>query len=36
MKRPDGVPVKVENTGVLVLVKDLKDKGPGRSSTLPE
>ena len=28
MKRPDGVPVKVENTGVLVLVKDLKDKGP--------
>ena len=28
MKRPDGMPVKIENTGVLVLVKDLKDKGP--------
>ncbi len=24
----DGMPVKIENTGVLVLVKDLKDKGP--------
>ncbi|WP_302014101.1 hypothetical protein [uncultured Akkermansia sp.] len=28
MKRPDGVPVKMENTGILVLVKDLKEKGP--------
>lgn len=28
MKRPDGMPVKMENTGVLVLVKDLKEKGP--------
>lgn len=28
MKRPDGMLVKLENTGVLVLVKDLKDKGP--------
>lgn len=28
MKRPDGVPVKIENTGILVMVKDLKDKGP--------
>lgn len=27
MRRPDGVPVKMENTGVLVMVKDLKDKG---------
>lgn len=28
MKRPDGMPVKMETTGVLVLVKDLKNKGP--------
>lgn len=28
MKRPDGVPVKMENTGVLVLVKDIKKNGP--------
>lgn len=28
MKRPDGIPVKVENRGVLVMVKDIKDNGP--------
>lgn len=28
MKKPDGTPVKIENTGILVLVKDLKNKGP--------
>ena len=28
MKRPDGVPVKTENNGVLILVKDVKENGP--------
>ncbi len=28
MKRPDGVPVKIEKTGILIMVKDLKNNGP--------
>ena len=28
MKRPDGVPVKTESKGILILVKDVKENGP--------
>ncbi len=27
MKKPDGTPVKMENTGILIMVKDLKNNG---------